>query len=102
MKVLQINSVCGYGSTGKICTDIYDLLIEQGHDCCIVYGRNSAPQGYKTIKIGNRWDNYFHVFLTRIFDLHGFGSRRATKKLIKDIREYDPDIIHLHNIHGYF
>ena len=102
MKVLQINSVCGYGSTGKICTDIYDLLIEQGHDCCIAYGRNSAPQGYKTIKIGNRWDNYFHVFLTRIFDLHGFGSRRATKKLIKDIREYDPDIIHLHNIHGYF
>lgn len=102
MKVLQINSVCGYGSTGKICTDIYDLLVEQGHDCCIAYGRNSAPEGYKTIKIGNKLDNYFHVFLTRFFDLHGFGSKRATKKFIQKIKEYDPDIIHLHNIHGYY
>lgn len=102
MKVLQINSVCGYGSTGKICTDIYDLLAEKGHDCCIAYGRNTAPKGYKTIKIGNKLDNYFHVFLTRFFDLHGFGSKRATKKLIQKIKEYDPDIIHLHNIHGYY
>lgn len=102
MKVLQINSVCGYGSTGKICADIYDLLIEQGHDCCIAYGRNDSPKGYKTIKIGSKFDNYFHVFLTRFFDLHGFGSKRATKKLIQKIKEYDPDIIHLHNIHGYY
>ncbi len=102
MKILQINSVCGYGSTGKICTDIYDLLVEQGHDCCIAYGRNEAPKGYKTIKIGNKFDIYFHVFLTRFLDKHGFGSKRATKKFIKQIEEYNPDIIHLHNIHGYY
>lgn len=102
MKILQINSVCGYGSTGNICTNIYDLLIEQGHECCIGYGRYKAPDRYKTIKIGNRLDNYIHVLLTRLFDLHGFCSKAATRELVNKIKIYDPDIIHLHNIHGYY
>lgn len=102
MRVLQINSVCGFGSTGRIATDLCDVLERKGHECCIAYGRGSAPDGYKTIKIGNKFDFYFHVLKTRLFDLHGLGSTRATKKFIKQIKEYNPDIIHLHNIHGYY
>lgn len=102
MKVLQINSVCGYGSTGRIATDLYDILEKEGHEGCIAYGRGTAPKGYKTIKIGNKLDFYTHILKTRLFDLHGFGSKRATKKFIKKIEEYKPDIIHLHNIHGYY
>ena len=33
MKVLMINSVCGVGSTGRICTDISDMILSQGHEC---------------------------------------------------------------------
>lgn len=102
MKVLQINSVCGYGSTGRIAVDLYHTLERNGHDCIIAYGRENAPEGIKTIKIGNKLDFYWQVFLTRIFDKHGYGSKRATKKLIQQIEQYDPDIIHLHNIHGYY
>ena len=102
MKVLQINSVCGYGSTGRIAVDLYHTLKENGHDCVIAYGRGNAPEGIRTIKIGNKLDIYWQVFLTRMFDKHGYGSKRATRKLIKAIQEYDPDIIHLHNIHGYY
>lgn len=102
MKVLQINSVCGYGSTGRITTDLYDVLEEEGHECCIAYGRGTAPKGYNTIKIGNKFDFYCHVLKTRLFDLHGFGSKHATKQLIKKINEYKPDLIQLHNIHGYY
>lgn len=102
MRVLQINSVCGYGSTGRIATDLYDVLVKDGHECCIAYGRGCAPSGYKTIKIGNKFDFYSHVLKTRFFDLHGLGSSSATKKLIKEIEEYSPDIIQLHNIHGYY
>ncbi|ALV21539.1 glycosyltransferase [Carnobacterium antarcticum] len=102
MKVLQINSVCGYGSTGRIATDLYNILEKNGHECCIAYGRGSAPKGYNTIKIGNKFDFYSHVLKTRLFDLHGFGSKRATRKLIEQIKEYKPDIIHLHNLHGYY
>lgn len=102
MKVLQINSVCGVGSTGRIATDLYKVLEEKGHDSIIAYGRGTAPEGIKTIKIGSDLDNYMHVVKTRIFDKHGFASIRATNKFIKEIEEYNPDVIHLHNIHGYY
>lgn len=102
MKVLQINSVCGVGSTGRIATDLYKILEEQGHECVIAYGRGTAPEGIKTIKIGTNFDNYMHVAKTRLLDKHGFGSTRATKEFIKKVEEYDPDVIHLHNIHGYY
>ncbi|MGU8221428.1 glycosyltransferase [Clostridium perfringens] len=102
MKVLQINSVCGVGSTGRIATDLYKVLEEQGHECVIAYGRGTSPEGIKTIKIGTDFDNYMHVTKTRLFDKHGFGSTKATKEFIKKVKEYDPDVIHLHNIHGYY
>lgn len=102
MKVLQINSVCGVGSTGRITTDLYKVLEEQGHECVIAYGRGNAPKDIKSIKIGTNLDNYMHVTKTRVFDKHGFGSIKATKEFIKKAIEYDPDVIHLHNIHGYY
>ena len=102
MKVLQINSVCGVGSTGRIATDLYKVIEEAGHECVIAYGRGTAPKGIKTIKIGTNFDNYIHVAKTRIFDKHGFGSIKATKEFIKKVEDYNPDVIHLHNIHGYY
>lgn len=102
MKVIQINSVCGIGSTGRIATDIHNILIEQGHDSYIAYGRDLPINCENTIKIGIKFDNYTHVIKTRILDRHGLGSRRATLEFVNKIKELDPDIIHLHNIHGYY
>ena len=102
MRILQINSVCGFGSTGRIATDLYKIYEEAGHECVIAYGRGNAPDGYKTIKIGSDVDNYLHIAKTRILDKHGFGSKRATEKLIEEVKKFNPDIIHLHNIHGYY
>lgn len=102
MKVLQINSVCGYGSTGKIVVDLYNILKEDGQECKISYGRGNAPKNIETIKIGNKLDILWHVLLSRIFDKQCYGSKIATKKLVKQIKEYNPDVIHLHNIHGYY
>ena len=100
-KILFINSVCN-GSTGTICKTLYKAAVEAGHECCIAYGRGEAPKGFKTIKIGNKLDIYLHVLKARLFDASGFGSKQATKELIKKIDEFKPDIIHLHNIHGYY
>ena len=102
MKVLQINSVCGYGSTGRIVTDIYNVLEKQGHSCLVAYGRGNAPKEINSLKIGNDFDNYMHAVKARIFDVHGFGSKRATREFLEKVEEYNPDIIHLHNIHGYY
>lgn len=102
MKILQINSVCGVGSTGRIATDLYKVLEEQGHECLIAYGRGTAPEGINSYKIGTNIDNYLHVARTRLLDQHGYGSKKPTIELIKKIKEYNPDIIHLHNLHGYY
>ncbi|MEG0310857.1 MAG: glycosyltransferase, partial [Eubacterium sp.] len=102
MKILQINYVCGYGSTGRITTDLYDILAEQGHDCLIAYGRYRAPKQYKSYKIDTDFEVKCHGLKTRLTDKEGFGSRSATEKLIQKIKEYDPDVIHLHNLHGYY
>lgn len=102
MKVLQINSVIDYGSTGRIARDLYDTLESQGHDCVIAFGRGNSTPGYKTIKIGSSLDQLVHGVYSRLTDRHGFGSILATKKFIKQIDEYNPDVIQLHNIHGYY
>ena len=102
MKVLQINSVCGIGSTGRIATDIHQILLEHGHESYIAYGRGDAINCENVIQIGNKFDNYSHVALTRILDKHGFGSVKATKEFIKNIETLNPDVIHLHNLHGYY
>ena len=104
MKVLMINSVCGIRSTGRICTDIAETLEAQGHTCKIAYGRESVPQKYEkyAVRIGTDTGVKIHGALSRVFDTSGFHSRLATKKFIKWVKQYDPDVIHLHNIHGYY
>lgn len=100
-KLVQINVVCN-GSTGRIMCDIAKKAQKNGFDSYCFYGRGEPNKEVKCIKIGNKLGIYFHVFLTRIFNKHGHGSYFATKKMIKQIKKIKPDIIHLHNIHGYY
>jgi len=102
MKVLQINTVCGVGSTGRIMLQIHQALKQRGHESYIAYGREPAKNCEGAIRIGSDFDVYHHVLITRLFDLHGFGSKKATKKFLNTVEKIDPDIIHLHNIHGYY
>lgn len=102
MKVLQINSVCGIGSTGRIATDIDEILKEKGHESYVAYGRDNPKDCDTSIRIGSTFDNYIHVGITRVFDKHGFGSKKATENFISVINRINPDVIHLHNIHGYY
>lgn len=102
MKILLINSVCGVGSTGKICVDLAKLIVSQGDDCVIAYGRGEAKGYDKTYKISSSFGNKLHYLKSRLFDKHGLGSAFATRKFIKFIQDYNPDVIHLHNIHGYY
>lgn len=104
MKVFMINSVCGIRSTGRICTDIAEQLRACGYDCRIAYGRESVPERYQqyAVRVGSELGVRIHGIQARILDNAGFASKAATRKLAAQIREYNPDIIHLHNIHGYY
>lgn len=100
--LLQINSGANIGSTGRIAEQIGQYAISKGWKSYLVYGRKINSSVSHTIKVGNNLDFITHVFQSRIFDRHGLGSARATKSLINKIQKIKPDIIHLHNIHGYY
>ncbi len=102
MKLLQINSTANWGSTGRIAEEIGLLAISQGWNSYISYGRHENIGKSHHIKIGYKWDIHNHVLQTRLFDRHGLASSKDTHKLIKEIEQIEPDIIHLHNIHGYY
>lgn len=101
-KIYQINVVANSGSTGRIAEGIANLALKEGFECYTAYGRWANKSDTCLYKIGNKMDVYCHVIQTRLFDRHGLASKCATKKLIKNIAQVKPDIIHLHNIHGYY
>lgn len=101
-KLLQINITANSGSSGHIAEGIGETVISHGWESYIAYGRSMQPSKSKLIKIGDGWDIMWHGLQSRLFDNHGLASKNATHKLIRQIKELAPDIIHLQNIHGYY
>lgn len=105
-KLLQINPVLRTNtSTGRIMQEIGELAIQNGWESYIAYsyGRDGVkPCHSKQIPVGNKWDVALHGVVTRLFDAHGLMSQVATQKLVDQIQKIKPDVIHIHNIHGYF
>lgn len=100
MKVLQVNLVCGRGSTGRIAVDIANSLPDSD-ECFIAYGFQDTDYS-KSIKLlkGGNFQLYKALMITRITGVSGFRNKASTHKLIEWIENEKPDIIHLHNIHG--
>ena len=101
-RVMLVNTVVGTGSVGRLVEGLYNKLVSNGYECMVAYGRDTHPEGMNAYRIGQDLDVYIHGALSRITDRHGFYSKRATVEFINVIEEYKPDIIHLHNVHGYY
>lgn len=100
-KLIQINSVCN-NSGGHIMRSIQERAIEDGWDTLSVYGRRSGFPDLPCVKVGNGFDFWMHVALTTATDRNGLGSKRVTENLICLLRREQPDVIQLHNVHGYY
>ena len=98
-KVLYINSVCGFGSTGRI---VADLTKTDDYESLVCFGRKKDFANVNSFQFANFFDNAIGAIRTILFDNNLNICTNATRRLIKKIREYNPDIIHLHNIHGYY
>ncbi len=100
MKVVQLNSTCGVGSTGKICVSISKLLSDKGIENYIIYtsGKSDYPLG---IKCSGTVYKKIQALKSRIFGNYGFNSKNATKEIIELFEKIQPDVIHIHNIHGH-
>jgi len=104
LKILLVNVLAEKKSTGRIVKDLYFGYKEHGYSCKIAYGRDSVSIIPKedSYKISNPIDMYAHALETFAFDNHGLASRLSTNKFIKWLNKENFDIIHLHNIHGYY
>ena len=102
MKIVQINTVCGSGSVGRITVDLYRETEKAGDTPFIVYGRNPAPKGLNTYYMGSRMDFFHHVLVNFFQGKGGFASVGTTRRLIRWLETVQPDVIHLHNIHGFY
>ena len=102
MKVLFVNLVYGVGSTGKIITDMMEVLKRSGHDAKALYGTGEKSDDPDAVRVSGKPGYYFHNAVSRFTDHAGLYSRAATRKLIREIRAFSPDVIHLHTLHGFY
>lgn len=105
-KLLQINPVLRVStSTGRIMQEIGELAMRNGWESYIAYSRGRdgiKPCTSKLVPVGHRWSVAWHGVKTRLLDAHGLASSGATRQFIKRMEQIKPDVIHIHNIHGYF
>lgn len=101
MKILQINSVYGIRSTGRIAYEIAMLQKKNGMQPYIVSGEGHSDSPDHYIMSGKLYLK-LNILKTRLFGKHGFYSKLATKRMLKFIDKVSPDVIHLHNIHGHY
>lgn len=107
MKIAIIN-MTHKGSTGKIMLQIADVARNKGHEA-----KTYSPMLFSRIKKqmplvaenhytwGNKLENAFHYYMGTLLGLNGCFTYRGTKHLIKELERYQPDVIHLHNLHNF-
>lgn len=102
MRILQINSVFAHGSTGKIAKGIHDYSLKEGYQITSIYGRKKLSISDSLIVyFGSNFFMFFHMVFTT-FGYHGRGSKHLTKKVLKPFLNNPPDLVQLHNLHGYY
>ena len=105
MKILLINAVCGIGSTGKICADLAEYLEKCGNEVKIAYGRYSyVPEKYQkyAVQIGTPFSIKINALKARLFDNEGLNAKKATKSFLRWADDFNPDLLWIHNLHGYY
>jgi putative colanic acid biosynthesis glycosyltransferase len=102
LKILFINVVCNTGSTGKIVYDLYEGLLRTGHTAHICYGRGARSEDKALIKTGSQVGMYLDAFLTRLTGVIGYFSLFSTFRILREIKRYQPDILHMHEPKTYY
>ena len=101
-RVLLIDVNCKFSSTGKIVYNLFKGLKEDGREAAICYGRGDEIHEEGIYKFGLDWETNIHAGLARITGYNGCFSPLSTKRLIAYIEEFQPDVIHIHELHAYF
>lgn len=102
MRIAFLNTYCN-GSTGKIISSLKQICQRNGIEVLSIFSRGNVPfLDDSSIRCFSKVDFYLDGLFTRIFDNHGRNSRFNTIRIISLLSEFKPDIIHIHNLHGYW
>lgn len=99
MKIVQINAVYQFSSTGRTTTEMHNSLRERNIDSYVFCTNYHSPKE-QVYMIGNKLDRKLHALGSRIFGRQGYFSHFSTKQMILKIEEIRPDIVILRNLHG--
>lgn len=100
VKILQINAVYGFGSTGRNVQELHEYYLSHGINSYVACAMYSGEKPTNAYVIGNKLDRKIHAFLSRVTDRQGRFSTVATKQLIRYIKNLNPDVVHIHNYHS--
>ncbi|MDD3919692.1 MAG: glycosyltransferase [Eubacteriales bacterium] len=101
MRTAHINTTSEL-STGRIALSVCESLQQAGHAALFCYSHGGIPENVPGYRIGSRLDTMIHAAFARLLDCAGFLSRRATRRLVRQLALYKPDVVHLHNLHAYY
>ena len=103
MRLLLVNTVASGGSIGSYINRIAAHALSLGWEVAVAAGGGApADPRVKFIRIGSRADMIVSALATRLFDSHGLTGAAATRRFCSEADAFCPDIVHLHNIHGYY
>ena len=102
MKILQVNCVYPYGSTGKIMQCLHKEYLRYGHSSIVCYGRGKKIKETGIYKVSSELEAKIHAVQSRLFGVEFSHSPIATNKLIRIIKKESPDVVHLHCLNGNF
>ena len=99
--VAHINTVPN-GSTGGIMMKEHRELLAAGEDSFAFWGRGRAGEGDHEFRFATDAEVRLDALQTRLDGKAGFHSKAATRRLLDRLDEIEPDVVHLHNLHGYY
>ena len=99
MKIVQINAVYGFSSTGRNVAEMHSYFLQHGIESFVFTSDKENPNEY-IYRIGDKWDHKRHALFSRICGLQGYFSKSASRKMICHIKQISPDVVILHNLHS--
>lgn len=99
MKVVQINAVYEYSSTGRTTTEMHEYLCAKGIES-YVFCTNQSNPSKNIFRFSSGLDMKIHSALSRLLGLQGMFSYFSTKKLLAKLKQIKPDVVHLRVLHS--
>jgi len=99
MKIVQINAVAEYSSTGRTTSELHEALKILGHQSWVA-APNTTVDSKDLIRIGTPIGQKMHSLYSHLIGRQGFASKLATRKFVKKLKQIAPDVVHLRNLHA--